>query len=43
MISSPFALTYDILTHSIGGSINEVVSFISALTAYLRCRRSAAK
>ena len=43
MISAPFACAYDILTHSVGGTINEVVSFLSALTAYLRCRRSMAK
>ena len=39
MISAPFACAYDILTRSIGGTVNETVSFLSALTAYLRCRR----
>ena len=39
MISSPFAFTYDILTHSVGGTINEAVSFLSALTAFLRYRK----
>jgi hypothetical protein len=41
MISSPFACAYDILNQSIGGTINEVVSFLSALTAFLRYRRKA--
>ena len=41
MISAPFACAYDILTHSIGGTVNEVVSFLSALTAFIRCRRGA--
>lgn len=40
MISAPFACAYDILNHSIGGTVNEVVSFLSALTAFLRCRRT---
>ena len=40
MISAPFACAYDILTHSIGGTVNEVVSFLSALTAFLRYRRN---
>ena len=39
MISAPFACAYDILTRSIGWTVNETVSFLSALTAYLRCRR----
>ena len=39
MISSPFALGYDIINGSIGGIINEVFSFLSALTALLRYRR----
>ena len=43
MISSPFACAYDILTHSIGGTVNEVVSFLSALTAFLRYRRQERK
>ena len=41
MASAPFACAYDILTHSIGGTVNEVVSFLSALTAYIRYRRRA--
>jgi hypothetical protein len=40
MISAPFACAYDILNHSIGGTVNEVVSFLSALTAFLRYRRT---
>ena len=43
MISSPFACAYDILTQSIGGTVNETVSFLSALTAFLRCRRQEKK
>lgn len=43
MVSAPFACAYDILTHSIGGTVNEVVSFLSALTAFLRYRRKAGK
>ena len=39
MMSAPFACAYDVLTHSIGGTVNEAVSFLSALTAYIRCRR----
>lgn len=39
MISSPFACVYDILIHSLGGTVNEVVAFLSALTAFLRYRR----
>ena len=41
MLSAPFACAYDVLTSSIGGTINEVVSFLSALTAFIRCRRKA--
>ena len=40
MISAPFACAYDILNHSIGGTVNEVVSFLSALTAYIRYRHN---
>ena len=39
MISAPFAFAYDVFNHSIGGMINEAVSFLSALTAFLRYRR----
>ena len=39
MISAPFACAYDILNHSIGGTVNEVVSFLSALTAYIRYKK----
>ena len=42
MASAPFACAYDVLTGSIGGTVNEVVSFLSALTAFLRYRRRAA-
>ncbi len=41
MVSAPFACAYDVLTHSIGGTVNEVVSFLSALTAFIRYRRKA--
>lgn len=40
MISAPFALAYDLLNASVGGTVNETVSFLSALTALLRSRRS---
>ena len=43
MISAPFACAYDVLTHSVGGTVNEVVSFLSALTAFLRCRKETKK
>ena len=43
MMSAPFACAYDILTHSIGGTVNETVSFLSALTAFIRCRRQERK
>ena len=39
MISAPFACAYDVLNHSIGGTVNEVVSFLSAMTAYIRYRK----
>ena len=42
MISAPFACAYDVLNQSIGGTVNEVVSFLSALTAFLRYRRKPA-
>lgn len=43
LTASPFALAYDILIGSIGGSINEAISFISALIAFLRNRTSKAQ
>ncbi len=36
--AAPFAFTYDLLIGSIGGSINEAISFLSALAAYRRNR-----
>ena len=39
LTAAPFALAYDILIGSIGGSVNETISFISALTAFLRNAR----
>ena len=39
LTATPFALAYDILIGSIGGSVNETISFISALTAFLRNAR----
>ena len=41
MLSAPLAMVYDLLNRSIGGSVNEFVSFFSALIAFLRTRRSA--
>ena len=41
MISAPFACAYDLFNRSIGGTVNEVVSFFSALTALLRNRKKA--
>ncbi len=38
MAAAPFALTYDLLIGSIGGSVNEAISFASALIAFLRNR-----
>ncbi len=38
LIAAPFAFAYDILIGSIGGSINEAISFLSALIAFLRYR-----
>ncbi|MBO7663486.1 MAG: YgjV family protein [Clostridia bacterium] len=38
MIAAPFAFVYDILIGSIGGSINEAVSFVSVLIAFIRNR-----
>ena len=38
MIAAPFAFVYDILIGSIGGSINEAVSFASVLIAFMRNR-----
>ncbi len=39
MTVAPFSLTYDILIGSIGGSVNEAISFLSALIAFLRNRK----
>ncbi len=36
MTAAPFAFTYDLLIGSVGGSINEAISFLSALIAYRR-------
>ena len=41
LTAAPFAFAYDLLIESIGGSINEAVSFLSALIAFLRNRASA--
>ena len=38
MLSAPLACVYDVLTGSIGGTVNEIVSFFSALLAYIRER-----
>ena len=38
MGAAPFAFAYDLIIGSIGGSINEAVSFISVLAAYIRNR-----
>lgn len=38
MGAAPFAFVYDILIGSIGGSMNEAVSFISVLIAFIRNR-----
>ncbi len=40
MTAAPFAFVYDLLIGSAGGSVSEAVSFISALTAFLRNRSS---
>ncbi len=40
LIAAPFAFAYDLLIGSIGGSVNEAISFLSALTAFVRNRRS---
>ncbi len=40
VIAMPFSFTYDLCIGSIGGSINEAISFFSALIAYLRNRPS---
>ncbi len=39
MIAAPFAFAYDILIGSIGGSINEAISFASVLIAFIRNNR----
>ncbi len=41
MTAAPFALAYDLLIGSAGGSVNEAISFLSALIAYWRNRPSA--
>ncbi len=38
MTAAPFSFTYDLLIGSVGGSINEAISFLSALIAYRRNR-----
>ncbi len=40
LTAAPFALAYDLLIGSIGGSINEAISFLSALIAFLKNRTS---
>ena len=40
LTAAPFALAYDLLIGSIGGSINEAISFLSALIAFLKNRAS---
>ena len=40
MAAAPFAFSYDLLIGSIGGSINEAISFLSALIAFLRARNA---
>ncbi len=41
MTAAPFAFAYDLLIGSAGGSVNEAISFLSALIAYRRNRPSA--
>ena len=36
LIAAPFAFVYDLLIGSIGGSINEAISFLSALIAFVK-------
>ncbi len=43
MTASPFSFAYALLVGSIGGSISEAISFLSALIAFLRYRRPAAE
>ena len=38
LTAAPFAFVYDLLIGSIGGSINEGISFLSALIAFLKNR-----
>ena len=40
LTAAPFAFVYDLLIGSAGGSVNEAVSFTSALIAFLRNRSS---
>ena len=41
LIAAPFAFVYDLLIGSIGGSINEAISFLSALIAFAKNRGKA--
>ena len=38
LTAAPFAFAYDLLIGSIGGSVNEAISFLSALIAFLKNR-----
>ena len=38
MTAAPFAFAYDLLIGSVGGSVNEAVSFLSALIAFVKNR-----
>lgn len=42
LTAAPFAFAYDLLIGSIGGSINEAISFLSALIAFVRNRKPTA-
>ena len=42
MIAAPFAFLYDILIGSIGGSVNEAISFLSVLIAFVKNRKNEA-
>ena len=41
LTAAPFAFVYDLLIGSVGGSVNEAVSFLSALIAFFRNRHPA--
>ena len=43
LIASPFFLVYEILSASIGGTVNEIISFTSAVIALFRYRKKKAK